>query len=40
MHSKRRYKIFICSLIVGKLNTFFQNCKDFSIVFAKILDEI
>ena len=40
MHSKRRYKISICSVILGKLNTFFQNCKGFSIIFAKILDAI
>ena len=24
MHSKRRYKISICSVILGKLNTFFS----------------
>ena len=35
MHSKRRYKISICSVILGKLNTFFQNCNGFSIIFAK-----
>ena len=40
MNSKRRYKISICSVILGKLNTVFQNCKGFSIIFAKILDTI
>ena len=40
MNSKRHYKISICSVILGKLNTVFQNCKGFSIIFAKILDTI
>ena len=40
MNSKRRYKISICSVILGKLNTAFQNRKGFSIIFAKILDTI
>ena len=40
MNSKRRYKISICSVILEKLNTVFQNCNGFSIIFAKILDTI
>ena len=39
MHSKRRYKIFIYSIILGKLE-FFRNYKGFSIIFPKILDAI
>ena len=31
MHSKRRYKFSTCSVILGKLDTFFQNCKGFNI---------
>ena len=27
MHSKRRYKISICSVILGKLNTFFSKLR-------------
>ena len=39
MHSKRQYKIFICSVILGELKSF-QNYKDFSIIFPKILGAI
>ena len=37
MHSKQRFKICICSVILGKLESF-RNYKDFSIIFPKILD--
>ena len=40
MNSKRHYKISIRSVILGKLNTVFQNCMGFNIIFAKILDPI
>ena len=40
MNSKRHYKISIRSVILGKLNTVFQNCMGFNIIFAKILDTI
>ena len=36
MHSKRRYKICICSVILGELESF-RNYKGFSIIFPKIL---
>ena len=39
MQSKRRYKICICSFILGELQSF-RNCKGFSIIFSKILDAI
>ena len=39
MHSKRRYKICICSVILGELESF-RNYKGLSIIFLKILDEI
>ena len=39
MHSKRRYKICICSVILGELESF-RNYKGFSIIFPKILDAI
>ena len=39
MHSKRRYKICICSVILGELEAF-QNFKGFSVIFPKILDAI
>ena len=39
MHSKRRYEIYICSVILGELESF-RNNKDFSSVFPKILDAI
>ena len=41
MHSnlKRRYKIFICSVILGEPKSF-RNYKGFSIVFSKILGVI
>ena len=35
MHSKRRYEIYICSVILGELESF-RNNKDF----PKILDAI
>ena len=37
MHSKSRYKIRLCSVILGKLESF-QNYKDSSIIFPKMLD--
>ena len=39
MHSKRRYKICICSVILGELEAF-GNYKRFSVIFPKILDAI
>ena len=39
MHSTRRYKICICSVIPGALESS-RNCKGFSIIFPKILDAI
>ena len=39
MHSKRRYKICICSVILGQLESF-RNYKGFSIIFPKIVDVI
>ena len=36
MYSKRRYKICICSVILGELESF----SGFSIIFPKILDAI
>ena len=36
MHSKRRYKVCICSVILGELESFIG----FSIIFPKILDAI
>ena len=38
MHSKRRYKICIFSVIVEQLVESFRNYKGFSIIFPKILD--
>ena len=39
MHpNKRRYKICICSVILGELLSAFQYSKGFSIIFPKILD--
>ena len=38
-HLKRRYKICICSVILGKLESF-RNYKGFSCIFPKILDAI
>ena len=37
MNSKRRYKICICSVILGKLEVFW-NYKGFSVIFLNILD--
>ena len=39
MHSKRRYKICISSVVLGQLESF-RNNKDFRIIFPKILDAI
>ena len=36
MHSKRRYKIYICSVVQGERESF-RNYKGFSIIFPKIL---
>ena len=38
-HSKRRCKICICSVILGKLEAF-RNYKGFSVIFPKILDAV
>ena len=39
MHSKRRYKICICSVILGE-NESFRNYKGLGIIFPIILDAI
>ena len=39
MHSKRRFKICFCSVILEELESF-RNYKGFSIIFPKILDAI
>ena len=39
MHSKWRYKICTCSVILGELEAF-QNYKGFSVIFPKTLDAI
>ena len=39
MHSKRRYKICICSVILGELEAF-RNYKGFGDIFPKILDVV
>ena len=39
MHSKRYYKICICSVILGELDSFWSY-KAFNIIFLKILDAI
>ena len=39
MQSEGRYKICICSVILGELESF-RNYKGFSIIFPKILDAI
>ena len=39
MHSKCRYKISICSVVLGELESF-RNYKGLSIIFPKILVEI
>ena len=36
MHSKRRYKICICSVILGELKKSFRIYKGFSIIFVEI----
>ena len=36
MHSKRRYKICICSVILGELEAF-RNYKGVSVLFPKLL---
>ena len=38
MHAQRGYKIYICSVILGKLESF-RNYEGFSIIFPKILDK-
>ena len=38
MHSRQHYKIFICSVILGDLESF-RNYKGFSTIFPKILGE-
>ena len=39
MHSKRRHKICICSVILGELEAF-RNYKGFGDIFPKILDVV
>ena len=39
MHSKRRYKICICSVILAELEAL-RNYKGLSVIFPKILDAI
>ena len=39
MHSKRRYKFFICSVILGELKSF-RNYMGFSTIFPRILSAI
>ena len=39
MHSKRRYKICICSVILGELEAF-RNYKGFNVIYPKILDAV
>ena len=39
MHFKQRYKIWICSVILGELESFL-NSKGFIIIFPNILDAI
>ena len=39
MHSKQRYKICICSVILGEVKSF-RDYKGFSINFPKVLDAI
>ena len=39
MHSKRRYKICTCSVILGQLESF-RNYKGFSIILPRFLDAI
>ena len=39
MHSKRRHKICICSVILGELEAF-RNYKGFRDIFPKILDVV
>ena len=38
MHSKRRYEICICSVILRELESF-RNYKGFSIIFPKFLEQ-
>ena len=40
MHSKRRYKISIFSVILAELQSFRNYTKRFSVTFSKILDAI
>ena len=39
MHSKRRYEICVCSVVLGEIESF-RNYKGFSIIFPQILDAI
>ena len=39
MYSKQRYKICICSVILGELEAF-RNYKGFSVISTKILDAV
>ena len=39
MHSKRRYKVCICLVILGEIGSF-RNYKGFRIILPKILDAI
>ena len=39
MHSRRRYKICICSVILGELEAF-RNYKGFNVIYPKILDAV
>ena len=39
MHSKWRYKICMCSFILGELESF-RNCKGFSFIIPKSVDAI
>ena len=39
MHSKQRYEICVCSVVLGEIESF-RNYKGFSIIFPQILDAI
>ena len=39
MHTKQRYNIGTCLVILGELKSF-QNCKGFNVIFPKILETI
>ena len=40
MHSKHRYKICICLVILGQLESFRNHKLGYSIIFPKILDAV